>query len=73
MLEYLALKKTFKKRDYDNMTLEEQCKAAMEEWLERGNKVKVIPLGERTESADPKKFWGGRPKKKPSEVNIPKR
>ena len=55
------------------MTLEEQCNAAMEEWLEKGNKVTVIPVGVRSESADPKKFWGGRPKKKPAEVNVPKR
>ena len=61
------------KKDYRNMTLEEAGKAAYEEWLARGNKVTVIPQGVRSESADPKKFWGGRPKKKPAEVNVPKR
>jgi hypothetical protein len=65
--------KTFQKRDYNDMTLEEAGKAAYEDWLAMGKKVTVIPQGVRSESADPKKFWGGRPKKKPAEVNVPKR
>ena len=36
------------------------------EFLDKGGAVTVIPLGQRSEPADPKSFWGGRPKKKPT-------
>lgn len=36
------------------------------EFLARGGSVTVIPLGQRSEPSDPKSFWGGRPKKKPT-------
>jgi hypothetical protein len=39
----------------------------VQEFLERGGAVTQVPLGQRSESADPKTFWGGRPKKKPTE------
>lgn len=38
----------------------------VQEFLERGGAITQIPLGQRTESADPKNYWGGRPKKKPT-------
>lgn len=36
------------------------------EFLNKGGAVQQIPLGQRSESADPKNYWGGRPKKKPT-------
>ena len=38
----------------------------VQEYLERGGSITVIPLGQRSEPSDPKSFWGGRPKKKPT-------
>jgi hypothetical protein len=46
--------------------LEEENARLIAEYLEKGGKVTQVELGLRTESADPKKFWGGRPKKKPT-------
>jgi hypothetical protein len=44
----------------------EENEQLISEYLNRGGAVTQIPLGQRTESADPKNYWGGRPKKKPT-------
>ena len=62
-----------KKFDYAGLTLEEQNQLALEEFKSKGGKVTVIPTGQRSESADPKSYWGGRPKKKAAEVETKKR
>jgi hypothetical protein len=46
--------------------LEDETAKLVAEFIKNGGEVKKVALGERTESADPKKFWGGRPKKKPT-------
>ena len=36
-------------------------------FLSKGGEVQMIPAGQRSEPADVKRFWRGRPKKKKSE------
>jgi hypothetical protein len=51
----------WKKKDQD------EAARLVAEFLTKGGAVKQVPLGERSEPASPKSFWGGRPKKKKSE------
>jgi hypothetical protein len=44
----------------------EENERLVAEYLQRGGAVTQIPLGQRSEPSDPKSFWGGRPKKKPT-------
>ena len=43
---------------------QEEADRLVAEFLAKGGAVTQIPVGQRSESADPKSFWGGRPKKK---------
>lgn len=46
---------------------QEETDRLVAEFMAKGGAVTQIPLGQRSEPADPKSFWGGRPKKKASE------
>ena len=46
---------------------QEEADRLVAEFMAKGGSVTQIPLGQRSEPADPKSFWGGRPKKKPSD------
>lgn len=46
---------------------QEEADRLVAEFLSKGGAVTQIPAGQRSEPADPKSFWGGRPKKKPSD------
>ena len=46
---------------------QEETDRLVAEFMAKGGAVTQIPVGQRSEPADPKSFWGGRPKKKPSD------